>query len=358
MAKYLPPHVKVPSRGGKEITLLHLAAQESGLPFNQDNLVDKFWVDAYNEYTVEDMYEFLGSYELPIEPGNRFQYSNIGFTLLGHVIERKTGSDFESLVRNRICEPLEMDSTVITLTPGMDSRVAMGHDREGNRAPKYKLRAIAPAGAFLSTANDMLKYVAANLRLRQTDLYPLMREMQQLRHEGTSQFGRSAMPWFDEGVYNPPESELLGHAGGSPGCAAFVGFDRKQRRGVVVLSNQTTIRSAAIGWRILQGMRLTIDNSLVRQINGIGTGLDHDEPSGLVRIGKVFPRSPAAQAGLAVGQLIAKINGVSVKGKSLSECIEIIKATEGTEVLLELVDPADAETKTVELRKQKFLTNE
>ena len=172
VAKYLPENVKVPTHAGKEIALLHLSAQDSGLPFNPDNLADKFWVDAYNEYTQDDLYEFLAAYKLEIDPGERFQYSNVGMTLLGHAIERHTGTDFESLVIDRICRPLKMNDTLITLSPEKTPRVAMGHDIDGNRAPKYDLRVIAPAGGLLSTTNDLLKYVSANLGFVQSDLHP------------------------------------------------------------------------------------------------------------------------------------------------------------------------------------------
>src|SRR5437879_7468772 len=119
VAKYLPKSVKVPAHGGKEITLLNLAAQDSGLPFNADNLSGKDWKEKYDSYTVQAMYEFLSGYTLASDPGSQFQYSNIGMSLLGHVMELKTETNFESLVVSRICKPLRMESTCITLTPGM-----------------------------------------------------------------------------------------------------------------------------------------------------------------------------------------------------------------------------------------------
>src|ERR1700733_13968551 len=54
VAKYLPKSVKVPTRGGKEITLLNLAVQDSGLPFNPTNFSSKNLADAYDAYTVGD----------------------------------------------------------------------------------------------------------------------------------------------------------------------------------------------------------------------------------------------------------------------------------------------------------------
>ena len=163
------------------------------------------------------------------------------------------------------------------------------------------------------------------------------------------------MPWADEGVFNPPGTELLGHSGGSPGCSSFIGFDLKKRRGVVVLSNQRTLRSAAVGWRILQGMPLATDNMLVRQ-HGIGTSLDTDAKSGMAVINKVFQDSPAGKAGLRAGMLIQQINGVAVEGKTPRQCIRLMAGPAGTKVRLAVLDVAKNEQRSVELTKRKFLT--
>ena len=56
------------------------------------------------------------------------------------------------------------------------------------------------------------------------------------------------MPWLNEGVYQPPGSELWGHGGGGYGYLAFLGFDKKKRRGVVVLSKQMNVNPSGVGW--------------------------------------------------------------------------------------------------------------
>lgn len=82
VAKYLPVGVHVPSKDGKQITLLSLATQRSGLPRNPTNLVGE--VDnPFSGYTVARLYDFLNTYTLPRDPGEKFEYSNLGFALLG-----------------------------------------------------------------------------------------------------------------------------------------------------------------------------------------------------------------------------------------------------------------------------------
>lgn len=65
IAKYLPPNVKTPTRGGKEITLLDLATQSSGLPGLPANFAPKDWSNPYADYSVAQMYDFLSGYQFP-----------------------------------------------------------------------------------------------------------------------------------------------------------------------------------------------------------------------------------------------------------------------------------------------------
>jgi hypothetical protein len=67
-----------------------------------------------------------------------------------------------------------------------------------------------------------------------------MEKMQEIRHRDSVEFGQTAMPWMDFGVYQPPEMEILGHGGGTDGCSAFIVFDKKHRRGAVVLANHSS----------------------------------------------------------------------------------------------------------------------
>jgi D-alanyl-D-alanine-carboxypeptidase/D-alanyl-D-alanine-endopeptidase len=370
VARYLPEGTKVPAFRGKEITLLNLAAQDSGLPWHPDDL-DRIlnqdpkkpslqeFRQAAEAYTVEDLYAFLSKHELTRQPGAAFQYSNVGMSLLGHAIERRAGADYESLVVDRICQPLKMHSTRITLSPAQKVRLATGHWMDGKPSEHVNFRVQAPAGSLLSTANDMLKFLNANLGLfKRTDLTPLFRQQHAVRHTGSPQFGSSAMPWYDGRIYYPPGTIFLGHGGGGFGNLAFVGFNKLNRRGVVVLTNQMNVNPNGIGWTILQGMPLTHENItfLVREVEGIGIGLDTDQETGLPRITTVYPKSPAGEAGLSVGLVIQKINGTSVEGKNLQECFGMTGGPIGTKVRLDLIDPQRKETRTVELTREKFLT--
>lgn len=360
VAKYLPESVKMPTHGGKEITLLNLAAQDSGLPFNADNQTGT-GAKFFSTYTVPKMYGFLSGFQLTQDPGEKFQYSNIGMGLLGHAMSLKAGKDFESLVVQRICQPLHMESTCITLTVELKSRLAVGHDEAGDPTDNYEMPAIAGAGALRSTANDLLKYAAAEVGITPSALTLLMEQTHVIRHNDARIHNQtddhSAMPWYDDGVYNPSGSQLLGHAGGTGGYNSFVGFDLEQHVGVVVLTNQTKIHSAMLGWRILQHARLDgLDAEKlmpIREVVGIGAKLDLDQKTKELKITGAIPNSPADKAGLSGELIVHSIDGVATVGKSLADCVSLIRGSAGTTIRLEIVDE-EGKSKTVELMRQKY----
>ncbi|HSK66100.1 MAG TPA: serine hydrolase domain-containing protein, partial [Anaerolineales bacterium] len=120
---YLPSSVRMPEHDGTSITLLDLATHTSGLPkeiSSDQPLTPENW--------VQEMYDFLSSYELPYEPGKKAVYSNIGMTLLAHILELRTGTMYEQLVEERIFQPLGMKSTGFEPLPAMRPRLATGHN--------------------------------------------------------------------------------------------------------------------------------------------------------------------------------------------------------------------------------------
>src|SRR3954471_19068983 len=172
--KYLPAGVKLPTRGDKVITLGSLSEQNSGLPRMPGNFTPANPANPYADYTVQQMYDFLSGYQLTRDPGELFEYSNLGVGLLGHVLSRATGQSYEEMERQRVWVPLGMTNTAITLTPWMKSHLALGHGDNGQVVANWDLPTLAGAGAIRSTTNDMLKFLDANLH---PERGPLQRAM-------------------------------------------------------------------------------------------------------------------------------------------------------------------------------------
>ena len=271
ISKYLPDSVPAPIRNGKDITLAHLSTHTSGLPYLPSNFVPLWWrlcfwcTDAgtlYSRYSVEQMHTFLSHYKLKRDIGAESEYSNFAVALLGQILARRAGTDYATLVRTRITQPLDMTDTALRPTPEMQTRVASGHSESRKAAPNWDLSgAFAGAGGLYSTTNDLLKFAAANLSLRQSLVMAAMHRSHEPNDTAKREMG---LGW---GIARPFDADIRQHSGGTGGYASYLGVDLKRRRGVVVLSN-TTNSVSDIGHHLLESRLPLFKDRKAIKLNG------------------------------------------------------------------------------------------
>jgi len=223
-AEYLPYSVRMPARNGKEITLRHLVEETSGIPDFRGTLNPKRADDPLADFDVEKMDTFVSGCQLADDPGTKHFHGGVDKGLLGQAIALKAGTDFESLMVERILRPLGMDSTRFTLTPELKSRLASEHNELGYARPGMDWGVLKPLGGLYSTANDLLKLISA-LDLRPSSLGPLKNgRWEACFPSGSQQRGAT--------VYT---------GGGGFGCRSLVCYDRARRRGTVILSTSADL---------------------------------------------------------------------------------------------------------------------
>jgi serine-type D-Ala-D-Ala carboxypeptidase/endopeptidase len=261
--QYLPRGTRMPPRS-QSITLLHLSTHRSGLPSMPTN----FRLDAdpnpVEAYTVDDLYRFLSTYELPREPGAAFQYSNLGVSLLGHVLARRAGKPYEMLLEQRVLRPLHMDSTAITVSADMASRLAQGHDRYLQPIHTWEMKALQASGSLRSTANDLLNWLGAYLGYVETPLKDAMaRQLATRFPEG----GPVAIGWA---VRKVGGRVVYTHDGAKQGYRCAAVFDTATRTGVVLLTNaRTDDEPTAIATHLLTGATLRPAPAAPARKNGV-----------------------------------------------------------------------------------------
>ena len=236
VSKYLPKTVHMPARNGKEITLLDLAMHVSGLPRMPSNFAPKDPANPYADYTVQQMFDFLSSYQLTRDIGEKYEYSNLAVGLLGNTLALRAGTDYETLLRTRILTPLGMTSSGIVFTSDMRARLVPGHAETLKLTSNWDLPTFAGAGGIRSTVNDMFKFLAANMGLRESPLQPAMKSMLTKRHPSVKENVEVAIGWH---IFNRYGNDIIWHNGGTGGYHSFMGFDPKKQLGVIVLSNST-----------------------------------------------------------------------------------------------------------------------
>ncbi|HUD99698.1 MAG TPA: serine hydrolase [Bryobacteraceae bacterium] len=234
VAKFLPATVNIPSRNGRQITLLDLSMQVSGLPRLPTNFKPADPANPYADYDAAKLYDFLSHYQLTRDPGEKYEYSNLAVGLLGHALALKAGIGYEELLRRRIFDPLGMTSTSITLSESQKKRLAPGYNDQLKPVKNWDLTALAGAGAIRSTANDMLKFVAANLDLTDSPLRAAMHRMRSIDRSTDMPDVKIAMAWH---IFTKYDEQIYWHNGGTAGYRSFVGFNPAKKEGVVVLCN-------------------------------------------------------------------------------------------------------------------------
>lgn len=232
----LPKEVKLPRSGDRGISLLDLATQSSGLPNLPDNMNPKDPLNPYADYTVEEMYRGLAGITLATPPGKRYAYSNLGFGLLGHALALRTGAEYEHLVVERICAPLGMDSTRMTLDEALQRRLAVPHDN-GSPVKIWEDRTLAGAGSFLSTAADMLRYVEAHFPGADHPLHAAMQATIKKRRPTDTPATAIGLGWH---ITTENAVDIVWHNGGSGGSRSYAAFLPQEGTGVVVLSNSSS----------------------------------------------------------------------------------------------------------------------
>ena len=234
VAKFLPATVKMPERNGRQITLADLATHTSGLPRLPTNMRSKDPMNPYADYTEEQLFSFLSSYELPRDIGVRYEYSNLGFGLLGLALARRAGTSYESLVVSRICDPLHMDSTRITLSDALRTRLAVGHTSDLVRTGQWDAPTLAGAGALSSSANDLLTFLAAMMDYTHNPLAAAQKLASSTTRPTGRPFENVGLAWE---IDTRGGGKLIWKNGGTGGYRTFIGYSPERRVGVVALSN-------------------------------------------------------------------------------------------------------------------------
>jgi D-alanyl-D-alanine-carboxypeptidase/D-alanyl-D-alanine-endopeptidase len=250
MQQHLPDGVQLPVRG-RPITLADLATHTAGLPRLPHGFLLRSTRHRRNPYawfTVDDLYAGLPSTRLRREPGGRPRYSNLGYGLLGHVLALRAGRSYEQLLQERICGPLGLEDTGVSVSAAARGRFAQGHDRRGRPVPHWDLPVLAGAGALRSTVANLLAFLRLHLSEGDSALAhaAVLTHVPRSRHRGlTVGLGWMRLPLLGT------EHELLFHNGGTGGFRSFAGFVPASHTAVVVLSNSA--RSVdALGFRILE----------------------------------------------------------------------------------------------------------
>jgi D-alanyl-D-alanine carboxypeptidase len=234
---------------GGDATVRQLLSHRSGLPSDLDAIADNLLADRERVFTPDDMYALVAGMPRH-EPGQQFAYANTNYLLLGQLIEQVEGSDLNTVLRQRIGEPLGLEVTHFATTDTPDPEgFAGGWSQTGalNGDPDEPYTSIASgawaAGALISTADEIAEFLAA-LFGGELVSQDSLAEMSSLGPEG---YGLGI-----GGLVLPDGTQVYGHEGGIFGYTAGAIHDPNSGDTLVVLTNNDLVAAPEVGFRILE----------------------------------------------------------------------------------------------------------
>jgi CubicO group peptidase (beta-lactamase class C family) len=244
LAKLLPSGTSVPSYNGAAITVDNIVTHTSGLPSFPWRTTDLG--NPYARLTEADLLSTLTATQLMRAPGSQWEYSNFAMMVLSYALAKRSGTDFETLLRERLLSPLGMSDTYIAKRPP-NVRVAQGHLSNAMPAGPWDFHVdMAGVGGVRATLPDMVRYLEGELGTRESQITPaLARTQQQVASIGGHTMG---MNWEILSTANIANGHTINmHGGGTGGYSSFVAFDGAARRAVVLLSDTALTDLGGLG---------------------------------------------------------------------------------------------------------------
>jgi CubicO group peptidase (beta-lactamase class C family) len=257
VARHVPELVALsgPTSDSPPVTIRHLLTMSAGFP-TDDPLGDRLQAMPMDAFTA-----LLGagiSFAWP--PDTAFEYSNLGYGILGRVITNVTGREYREVVEERLLQPLGMAVTTYLPEQAPDHLLARGYVRRDERwelEPLDGYGALAAMGGILTSVEDLARWVAGF-----TDAFPARddpevghpltrasrREMQrvhrdvrpELTHDGTGAPPRLVAGGYGMGLFALHDLEIgttVGHGGGYPGFGSHMRWHPGTGLGVVAMAN-------------------------------------------------------------------------------------------------------------------------
>ncbi|MSU59081.1 MAG: class A beta-lactamase-related serine hydrolase [Pedosphaera sp.] len=226
------------------VTIRHLLSHTSGIKSYTG--LDGF--ELTRRLTQAEFLRKLGAQPLEFAPGEAWKYSNSGFSLLGYIVENGGWKSYWSFLRERILEPLAMNSTTDRKPGSLITNRVSGYEQTNrlhiNR--DYDLTDVFSAGAIASTIGDLAKWNAAldTERILSETTKKAAWSPHILNGGKPTQYGYG---WFLETVDG---HRIVGHGGSTSGFNASLQRFPDDQLAVIILTNTDEMVATGIARKI------------------------------------------------------------------------------------------------------------
>ncbi len=228
---------------GPPITVEGLLTHASGLPREADW---PYWTGPdFTFPTREQVIQQLAKQQTLYPAETYYQYSNLGLTLAGEIVEQVSGQPYAEYVTQHILTPLGLTGTTPEVPAGeRGKRLATGYgalSRQGTRTtlPLFQARGIAPAAGFASTVEDLARFAEWQFRLLSrggTEVLAAntLKEMQRVHFTDTdwrTTWGLGFTVWRNK------DKTFVGHGGSCPGYRTQVSLQTDDKIATIFMAN-------------------------------------------------------------------------------------------------------------------------
>lgn len=247
----LPFELNPFEKDASKITFKSLSNHTSGLPnypSNLDSVARLHPLNPYVEYDSLLLKEYLTTeLELQAIPNTKFAYSNLGYGLLGYLLELKTGEKYENLLQKVVFEKYNMPFSSSGKSNILNYLVK-GHDKNGKVVPNWDLNIHAPTGACFSSTRDLSMFVLANFSNDS-----VLNFQRQKTFSVDNNDIDLAFAWH---IYRKEKTKWYFHNGRTGGYRSNITMDLKKKNAIILLVNcvfgQSERHLENISWKLLQ----------------------------------------------------------------------------------------------------------
>jgi len=235
---------KLRARAGDaaEATVRRVAGHTSGLGLHYQF----FYEDE--PHRVPSMDETILRYgQLFTAPGERYQYSNLGYGVLDYLLERVSGRSYADFMRAEVFLPLGLTRMSVGIAPGLEKFAAARYNREGLRLPFYDFDHRG-ASAVYASAHDLVRFGMFHLKSRLPDQRAILSDaaIDEMQKPGMGNYG---VGWS---VVEPQGFRVVTHSGGMPGVATTLVLVPSEKIALAILTNTSGVALDGLVQEILR----------------------------------------------------------------------------------------------------------
>ncbi len=231
VSKFLPDSLPRLAFNSKAILVKNLLNHTSGLPRMPLNFGFQENFEARNPfrtYTKADLFFFFKKFKPYREPEKSFEYSNLAFGFAGFILESLYQKDYETLLKEKMLNPLKMEHTHTRFDKKWESFMVQGYNDKEEENPVWDFDIMAAAGAIRSNLTDMALYAQNLLKTNNPTLQKAFEKT--LATSFQNEQNEIGLAWFKKESY-------YWHNGATGGYCSFLAFDKNSQTAVVLLLN-------------------------------------------------------------------------------------------------------------------------